>query len=87
MQTRQREFWNGPAERLPDGFRMMKPKGDHIFTAVCEVWTHPIGWELRLIIGGHRMQMASVVQSDRELHATVETWKAAMLEKGWHSSA
>ena len=29
--------------------------------------------------------MTSVVQSDREMHATIETWKAAMLEKGWHS--
>jgi hypothetical protein len=55
--------------------------------AVYEVWTHPIGSELRLIIGGHRMQMTSVVQADRELHATVETWKAAMLERGWHSPA
>ncbi len=83
MQTGKREFWNGPPERLPDRFRMTKLKGDHIFTAVCEVWTHPSGWELRLIIGGHRMQMTSVVQSDREMHATVETWKAAMLEKDW----
>jgi hypothetical protein len=29
------------------------------------------------------MRTASVVQSDREMHATVETWKAAVLEKGW----
>ena len=29
--------------------------------------------------------MTSVVQSDCEMHATAETWKAAMLAKGWHS--
>ena len=64
---------------------MSKQKGERTIAAVCEVWTHPSGWELRLIIGGHRMQMTSVVQSDREMHATIETWKAAMLEKDWHS--
>ena len=79
------EFWSGPQARLPDAFWMSKQKGEHPIDAVCEVWTHSFGWELRLIIGGHRMQMTSVVQSDREMHATIETWKAAMLEKGWHS--
>ena len=83
---KKRAGWNGPSERLPDAFWMSKQKGERTIAAVCEVWTHPFGWELRLIIGGPRMQMTSVVQSDREMHATVETWKAAMLEKGWHAS-
>ena len=85
MAHRPSGFSNGPRERLPDAFRMMKQKSERTIAAVCEVWTHPSGWELRLIIGGHRMQMTSVAQSDREMHATVETWKAAMLAKGWHS--
>jgi hypothetical protein len=46
--TSRREFWNGDPERLPDGFTVTKPKGDHVLTAVCEVWTHEMGWELRL---------------------------------------
>jgi hypothetical protein len=46
--TSRREFWNGDPERLPDGFTVTKTKGDHVLTAVCEVWTHPLGWELRL---------------------------------------
>jgi hypothetical protein len=83
MAHTQRDTWNGPPERLPDAFRMSKSKGDHTRSAVCELWTHPFGWELRLIIGGHGMHMTSVVQSDGEMHATVETWKAALLEKGW----
>jgi len=78
-----RQFWNGPPERLPDAFLVTKPRGDRVLSAVCEVWTHPLGWELRLIIGGHGMHMTSVVQSDGEMHASVETWKAALLEKGW----
>jgi hypothetical protein len=83
MQVPQREFWNGPPGRLPDAFGLSKPKGDHTLTAACETWTHPLGWELRLMIGGHGMHMTSVVRSSGEMHATVETWKAAMLEKGW----
>jgi hypothetical protein len=83
MPHSQREIWNGPPKRLPDAFRLTKPKGDRVLSAVCEVWTHPFGWELRLIIGGHGMHMTSVVQSDGEMHAAVETWKVALLEKGW----
>ena len=45
------EFWNGPQARLPDAFWMSKQKGERTIAAVCEVWTHPSGWELRLIIG------------------------------------
>jgi hypothetical protein len=57
MQTPLREFWNGDPERLPDGFTVTKPKGDQTMTAVCEVWTHPFGWELRLQINGQGLLM------------------------------
>ena len=34
-----REFWNNAEpERLPDAWKMTKAKGDHVLTAVCEVW-------------------------------------------------
>jgi hypothetical protein len=62
---------------------MTKPKGDHTLTAACEVWTNPFGWELRLMIDGHGMQMTSVVRSAAEMLTMVEQWKAVMLEKGW----
>jgi hypothetical protein len=60
MMANRQEFWNGPPARLPDAFCMSKQKGQRTITAVCEVWTHPVGWELRLILGGHRTQMTSV---------------------------
>ena len=41
-------FRNGLPERLPDGFTLTKTNGDPSHYAVCEVWTHPAGWELRL---------------------------------------
>jgi hypothetical protein len=77
------EFWNGPPERLLDGFTMTKRKGERILTAMCEVWTNPFGSELRLVVDGQGMQMASVVGSEAEMLVLVETWRTAMLEKGW----
>ena len=83
MPHKLREFWNGDPERLPDGFTVTKPKGDHTMTAVCEVWTHPFGWELRLQIDGRGLMMSSVVRSGGEMLKSVEEWHAAMREKGW----
>ena len=61
---------------------MTKPKGDHTLTAVRETSTHPLGWELRLMIGRHGMHMTWVVRSSGEMDAAVGTWRAALLEKG-----
>jgi hypothetical protein len=67
----------------PTGFTVTKPKGDHVLTAVCQVWTHEMGWELRLQIDGQGLLMSSVSRSGAEMLARVEEWHAAMLEKGW----
>jgi len=79
----QPEFRNGDPERLPDGFTMKKPEGLQTHMAVCEVWTHPEGWELRLIMGGQDLPMATVLQSADELKALIATWRAALLKTGW----
>jgi hypothetical protein len=70
----QREIWNGDPERLPDAFRMTKPKGERTIAATCEVHTHQFGRELRLMIDGHGLQMSSVVRSADEMLTTVEKW-------------
>jgi hypothetical protein len=62
---------------------MTKMEGDHTMIAVCEVWAVELGWDLRLMIDGHGLQMSSAVRSAEEMFATIEQWKAAMLEKGW----
>jgi hypothetical protein len=81
--TSQRAIWNGPPERLPDAFCMQKRKGDRVLGAVCETWSHQFGWELRLMIDGHGLQLSSVVRSATEMNNTADSWRAAMLEKGW----
>jgi hypothetical protein len=74
--------WNGPPERFRDAFRMTKPKADGVLSAVCEVWSHQFGFELRLMIDGHGLQLSSVVRPS-EMLDQVEKYRAAMLEKGW----
>ena len=68
MQVPKREFWtNADPERLPDAWRMTKSKGDRVLSAVCETWSYPFGWELRLTIDGRGLQMSSVVRSAAEM--------------------
>jgi hypothetical protein len=83
MSAVQRRFWNNGPERLPDIFRLTKQKSSETLCAVCELWTHPFGWELRLSIDGHGLQMSSVVRSAGEMTKTADAWRAAMAEKGW----
>jgi hypothetical protein len=76
-QPRQFVVWNGEPERLADGFRMTKQKGERTLTAVCEVYTHVFGGrELRLQIDGRGVTMESVVRSHAEVLDTVESWRA-----------
>ena len=49
------------SRRLPVGFTMTKPDGVNTHVAVCEVWTKPAGWELRLIMDGHGLPVTTVV--------------------------
>jgi hypothetical protein len=79
----QRTIWNGTPERLPEGFSLTKTQGDSAMTGVCEVWTHPAGWELRLTVDGHGLQVSSVVRSAEDMREKIDTWRGAMHEKGW----
>jgi hypothetical protein len=52
---------------------MTLPDADHARVAVCEVWTNPIGWELRLTIDGTSLPIATVVGSADAKRALVQT--------------
>jgi hypothetical protein len=52
--------------------------------AICELWSHWAGWELRLEAAGELLQ-TQVCRSQDEVLATGEAWKAAMIGKGWRS--
>jgi hypothetical protein len=79
----QRDIWNGQPGRLPYGFRLTKPHANGLAVAVCEVWTHPDGWELRLAIDRHGVPIETVLPWPDTALALVETWRTSMLQKGW----
>ena len=83
-QVPKREFWNNAEpERLPDQWRLTQVKGDHTMTAVCECWAVEMGWDLRLMIDGHGLQMSSLCRSGREMVERAEEWRMAMAQRGW----
>ena len=80
--TLQREHWNNQPTHLGDLFRVSKTRGDKTLSAFCKLWTHALSWELRLEINGD-LQRSEVVRSQDDVLTAGETWKAAMIEKGW----
>lgn len=51
-------------------------------TASCDVFSHQLGWELRLIIGTELVQ-SRVVRSEPDLETIATEWREAMRVKGW----
>ena len=45
------------------------------------LYTHQLGWELRVESGD--LLMTQVCRSDREIEDVSAGWKEAMIEKGW----
>ena len=80
--TLQREHWNGQPPYLGDLFRVSKTRGEKTLTALCKLWTHALGWELRLEISGD-LQRSEVFRSQDDVLTAGETWKAAMIDKAW----
>jgi hypothetical protein len=50
--------------------------------AVCERWTHPHGWELRLLIN-QQLARCTVCYSETECTDTAEAWRQEMVNSGW----
>ena len=80
--TLQREPWNSQPTHLGDLFRVSKMRGDKKLEAACRLWTHQLGWEVRLEINGD-LQRSEVFRSNDDVLMAGERWNAAMLEKGW----
>lgn len=50
--------------------------------AVCRMFTHRVGHELRLDMGGH-LEDSQVCHTDEEVLSGQERWRAALEMKGW----
>jgi hypothetical protein len=70
----QREFWSGVPRKQGDTFRLSKGTK----TAECELWSHLLGWELRLMAAGEFLQ-SQVCRSQEEVVDTSDQWKVAMI--------
>jgi hypothetical protein len=46
------------------------------------LWSHPLGWELRLCIGPSMLRTL-VMGEPRDVQSIAEDWKAGFLKTGW----
>ena len=77
LEVLQRQAWNGEPMRLGSMFTVHK-RGR---TATCELWTHILGWELRLITRATLLQ-SQVCGAQDDVLAAQEAWRMAMADKG-----
>jgi hypothetical protein len=73
-----RDPFNGP-ERLSPAWTLRKGHK----TATCEVWSHLLGFELRLTVTGDPLPRTHVCKSQDELITTDAEWRAALEATGW----
>jgi hypothetical protein len=72
-----RSVWNGQPAYLGDAWTLRKR--NHV--AACRLWSHEFGWELHLEVG--EIFKTQVCRSTEEILATQESWRVAMIDKGW----
>jgi hypothetical protein len=72
---------DGAHEPRKQGELFILKKGNR-HQAVCTLWSHPLGWELRLN-AAREMIRTQVCQTQNEVLDTSDAWKAAMRERGW----
>ena len=77
----QREVWNGHPVALGIAWTLTKRNR----VAQCLLFSHQFGWELRLEVG--QLFRTQVCRTTEEILDVQESWKAAMIEKGWSASA
>ena len=71
--------WDGQSRQVAELWRMQK--GDHV--AVCSVWTHPEGGELRLTVDG-KLRQAEATHHVFALSTVALTWQEWWSwMKGW----
>lgn len=73
-----REFFDGPKRQT---VVWVMRKGTR--AVVCELWSHELGFELRLISEGDPMVRTQVCRAADELVRYQESWRLALEEQGW----
>jgi hypothetical protein len=79
LQVLQRLDWHGTPIELGELFVLQKNRRK----ARAVLVTHPLGWEVRLLIGAQaEVVQTRVCRSQEEVLATGEEWKTAIGERG-----
>lgn len=80
IEVLQRFVWDRGPQELGDLFRLSKRGRE----ARAALWTHQLGWEVRLLLGrSGEVTRTQVCRSQDEVLDTGEQWKAAMIAEGW----
>jgi hypothetical protein len=74
----QRVEWKGTAQRLAQCWQLSKTGK----TALCLLFNHPFGWELRVHIGDELVRSEVAREADACIRTAVD-WRAAFQAKGW----
>lgn len=73
------DAWRG-IETIGDWFTMARNGR----TARCQISTHPLGWELRLIgATTDGFELTQVCRTEQEVFDLGDEWKGKMFAKGW----
>lgn len=72
--------WNGCSTELGELFVMRRGRRE----IRCKLFSHPSGWELRLVMGVRSDVMLNKVCTSRDdVLKTQEQWTSALFDKGW----
>ena len=82
IQVLQRLDCHGDAKNIGDCFLLHKEADGRQIHAVCQLWSHQFGWELRLVIDGG-VNRTQVCRTQEEVFDTYEDWKRSMIERDW----
>ena len=77
----QRKHWNGPPEQIRELFTLTRVTG---VRAVCSLWTHPLGWEIRLLVNDTFIR-SQVVRDPADIQRIANEWRDAMIREGWRT--
>jgi len=74
----QKAFWSGPQERLATAWTLFHQHR----TAECAMWSHPLGWELRLTVNGSMIQ-TQITHSYKQVVEAGTAWRRMFRDAGW----
>ena len=81
--SQQRPGWRAAGNTLGERWRLHKAGCGHNRQAVCELRSHALGFELRLVVDGSDLRNSRLLPAGDDVVSVVEEWKTAMVERGW----